>query len=142
MRRTFAFWLIVGFLAIKAPCQAQRDIVIPTPEVSLRDHQIRINYDILNSEPSWDFVVELEIRDEDGHLLPANALDGDVGPGVSGGMHKTIYWDLEQDRILMDGDILINVYAERTAMHPGRILSYRRHHLNRVLPRFALTGPL
>ncbi len=55
--------------------------------------------------------MRIDISYENGTLVPARSLSGDIGKGVAGGDNKKIIWDIEADSIFLDGDIFVEVYA-------------------------------
>jgi len=87
-------------------------IQVSEPRLELRDNTIHITYDILNSDPSDEFTVDLRITDGDGNEIKANALSGDIGDLVEGGNNKHITWDLAVDRIEMNAKIYVKVYVK------------------------------
>jgi hypothetical protein len=91
---------------------AQKLPVVSEPRPELRGNLLLIHYDILYSDRSQRFLVELEITYPNGTKLNTRTLSGDIGTDIEGGENKKIIWDLEADRILIDNDILIKINAE------------------------------
>ena len=109
----FSTFLLIIFLLQSGPdCLAQSDFDVSEPRFELKDNSVRISYDILNSNPSENFVVSVEITDADGKRIKVKALGGDIGEGVSGGKNKMITWDLGADNIVMNAEITVNIHAE------------------------------
>jgi len=105
--------LLVTLLFLTDPlCYAQTSIQISDPRLELKNNGIYISYDILNSDPSDMFSILLSIKDEDGNLISANTVEGDIGEAVPGGDNKQIIWDFRADQIVINGDIYINISAE------------------------------
>ena len=108
-------------LLLVSPGQAQSyEVSDPRPELS--GNTIFIRYDILNSTSEDEFSVRLSVQGENGELIPARALSGDVGPKVAGGMGKLIRWDLSQDKIEMDARIVFKVHAVYIAPPPPPVV--------------------
>ena len=89
-----------------------QSIQVSDPRLEMKGNTIHIFYDILNSTPSDKFTVELRVKDENGNLINAAALSGDVGDTVTGGSDKQIAWDLDVDHIEMNADIIVKVYVK------------------------------
>lgn len=87
-------------------------IKIPKPSIVVQNDSIVIDYHILGSTLKDTFQIYLEIEDENGKELVANALDGDIGSRVPGGKDKQIVWDLEVDKLYINMDIKIELVAE------------------------------
>ena len=71
----FSTFLLIIFLLQSGPdCLAQSDFDVSEPRFELKDNSVRISYDILNSNPSENFVVSVEITDADGKRIKVKAL--------------------------------------------------------------------
>ncbi len=66
---------------------------ITNPVIELKDNQIHIIYDILNSDSTDFYKIRLEITDLTGHVIDAKTLSGDIGEKVKGGSDKQILWN-------------------------------------------------
>jgi len=141
MRKTISFWLFAICFVGSLGCTAQESYQIPAPKLELKDNVVYITYDILSSHPSETFIVDVEIRDSKGKLINARSFDGDVGQNVSGGMNKRIYWNLDGDRIAINGEILVTIYAEKVISEPTAQEFTRASLLLRsaILPGWGLT---
>ena len=113
MRKTIFNWFSIFLITTGPMTFAQQVIEIPAPSLELLDNQIQITYDILNSHPSESFNVNVEITNSNGDLINAKSFNGDIGPQVPGGRNKSIYWNFEEDEIVMNQEIFINVFAEK-----------------------------
>lgn len=111
--RILPIWFFISFFFWGSACFGQKELKILAPSLELRDNIVYITYDILNSHPSENFVVNVEIKDNDGKLINAKALAGDVGRNVSGGSNKRIIWDLGADKIVLNENIYVNVFADK-----------------------------
>jgi len=78
----------------------------------MKDNNINIYYDILNSRQTDKFKIWVEITDSTGNNVDARSLSGDIGENVSGGNNKKITWDLTADSIYLDAGIYVQVNAE------------------------------
>jgi hypothetical protein len=109
-------WRIIPYLlgiccfVTASNCHAQ-NFKVSEPRLELRDNILHITYDILNSGPSDEFIVELVVTDAGGKRIPSVALSGDAGEKVSGGTGKHIAWDLAADRIEMNAQIFVKVHV-------------------------------
>lgn len=105
-------WFICASFLLCSPVAYGQKIRVSDPRLEMRGNTIHITYDILNSNQSDEFSVELVVKDADGNKIHAVALTGDVGDRVTGGAGKHIAWDLEADRIEMNADIYVKVYVK------------------------------
>jgi hypothetical protein len=113
MRATLTILLVILTVHLAGPgCLAQTDFRVSDPQLELSGNRILISYDILNSSETDRFNIDIDIRDSAGNLISAHTLEGDVGGSVTGGSNKEIYWDFQADRIVMNGDIYVNLSAE------------------------------
>lgn len=92
-----------------------QEVKVSDPVMVLEGNHLIISYDILHSGAGDVFNVSLRIEDEYGDPLPANALSGDVGEGVSGGNNKEIYWDLKADKIEINASIFVKIHVEMSS---------------------------
>ena len=109
-----SFLVIILLLILPYESYSQSQISISAPRLELQGKKLHIIYDLLNSQPKDRFLVWLEITDESGDKIQPNALSGDIGEKISGGIDKIIIWDLEKDGILINEEIFVEVFAERT----------------------------
>ena len=95
-------------------CQGQT-IEVSDPSLKLEDNSLQITYNILNSDPSVVYNVSIRVTSENGEVIPANTLTGDIGDGVGGGRNKQIRWDLSADKIVMNSRIFVKVYVKASS---------------------------
>ena len=93
-------------------CYSQETARLTKPSLELKDNQINIFYDILNSQQTDTFRIWIEITDSTGKIIDAKSVSGDIGYNVSGGNNKMIIWNLAADSIYLDAGIYIQVNAE------------------------------
>ena len=132
MGRISLYPLLAIFFTAGTVCSAQPGSTITNPTLELRDNQIHIIYDILNSDSTDLYNIRLEITDSAGQVLDAHTLSGDIGTQVPGGEEKRIIWNFQADNIHIDGDFYIQIYAV------GDRKQYTRTSL--VLQSLALPG--
>jgi len=113
MRKTsiFIFALLFLFLT-NVDCYGQTPVKISKPRLELKDNNINIFYNILNSSQTDKFKIWIEITDSIGNKIDTQSLIGDIGDNVSGGSNKKIIWDITADSIYLDVGIYIQVNAE------------------------------
>jgi hypothetical protein len=111
MRRIIPCLLGICCFIAASTCHAQT-FRVSDPRLELRDNTLHITYDILNSDPSDEFTVELVVTDAAGKRIHATALSGDIGEMVSGGSNKHMAWDLSADRIEMSAQIFVKVHVK------------------------------
>ena len=78
----------------------------------MKDNTILISYDILNGTPDEKYSISIIIRDEDGAIINARTLDGDIGDDVTGGSNKKITWNLEADNVFIDAYVFVQINAK------------------------------
>lgn len=108
-----AILYILGFIGLFPCAGAQQSFSVSDPRVEKDGEQVRINYELTESDSSEFFAVSLYISDPEGRLIQAQALSGDIGRGVSGGGDKQILWNPEADQIYMNGQLFFQVAASR-----------------------------
>ena len=108
MGRAIFSLLIICFFVSCPICHAQK-IQVSDPRLELKDNIIHISYDILNDDPSDNFIVSVHIKDANGNRIAANSMSGDIGEGVGGGNNKHITWDLDADNIFMNSRIYVKI---------------------------------
>lgn len=97
-------WVIQGY--------SQSQITVSTPEMTLNENNLEIQFDILNSTPEQKFDVRIEITDSEGKRIQSRSLSGDIGDRITGGRDKVINWNLTADKITMDAGLFFQVLAE------------------------------
>ena len=103
--------LAILFILIGSLGYSQTSVRISDPRIEMVGNTIHIFYDILNSTPDENYIISVVIKDEDGHVINAKAIDGDIGEEVRGGSNKQITWDLEADNIYLDAYVFIQINA-------------------------------
>jgi len=103
--------LIITFLCLSVNGQDKSDARVANTDFDLKGGQLIITYDIENYARDEVFYVTAEIFYENGERIPAKSLSGDIRENVRGGKNKTIIWDLEKDRIELEGAIYVEIIA-------------------------------
>jgi len=103
---------VVCMLLIDPVCQAQTSVRISEPKLEFSDNTLHISYDILNSGPDEKYMVTVNMTDEDGNVINAAALKGDLGLIEDGGSDKHVTWDLEADNISMNAYVYVTIHAK------------------------------
>lgn len=96
---------------------SQKQFTVTRPVLEVQGNWITINYEILNSTEDDLFSVSLEVTDEEGEVIQAKALSGDIGDNVRGSGKKRILWDLEEDEIFVNSRLNFQVLAQ--PIQPG-----------------------
>ena len=114
MKKTFIFIVTLFLLLFNSFFSyAQTTVRLSKPRIELRDNNINIYYNILNSKETDKFRIWVEITDSTGNKIDARSLSGDIGENISGGNNKKITWNLAADGIYMDAGIFVQVNAEK-----------------------------
>ena len=111
MKKIVLSLLITSILISDPMCYGQ-NIEVSDPRLELRGNDVHIFYDILNSDPSDEFTVSMQITDATGKQVAVNSLTGDIGELVKGGSNKHIVWDLTADKVIMNASIYVKIYAK------------------------------
>jgi hypothetical protein len=102
---------------------------------------ITISYDILNSSPEEKYTISLEIKDENGNVIKAQSLYGDIGDEVAGGSNKQISWNLEADNIYIDAYVFVQINASIDPLFaPGKINSGSYNRTGLIMQSLAFPG--
>jgi hypothetical protein len=105
------FLLVSTFVLAGPLCYSQKPVRVSDPKLEMVGNAIHISYDILNSNPDEKYIISIVIKDENGNIINAKALEGDIGDEVSGGGNKQIAWNLEADQIFIDAYIFVQINA-------------------------------
>ncbi len=111
MGKVFHSLLIISFLLAGPLCHSQTTLQISEPRLELKDQLIHIYYDIDQMDSLEKVFITIDVRDEKGNPVKANALDGDIGTVENGGMNKQIIWNLEADSVFINAYIFVKINA-------------------------------
>ncbi|MEZ5195312.1 MAG: hypothetical protein R2764_02580 [Bacteroidales bacterium] len=75
------------------------------------DTKLIITYDIIKAGTGELFDIWIKVKTDSGKEIIPRSIYGDIGKGVTGGINKRIYWDLESDQVNLDEEITIEVFA-------------------------------
>ena len=137
-------FLIIIFSCLGVNSQRVSDARIANTDFDLKGNQLIITYDIENYAKNEIFFITAEIFYEDGERIPAKSLSGDIKENVRGGKNKTIIWDLEKDKVELQGAIYVEItaYVELTAS-PEMIAEETKEEISeRPAKSIGLAGPL
>ena len=121
-------------------CTGQ-NIIVTKPVLSLANDTLLIEYDILNSKSSDEFIITLELTDSAGNILVPADVKGDLGQNISGGENKKIICSIENLLLYADIDIYVEIKAERISKKSKDITSSyisRRYKTAGLLVRSSL----
>jgi hypothetical protein len=100
--------------ALTAQTKARIDNVDFTADAD----KISINYDIIDSQADETFYIWIQVQSASGKLINAKSTSGDIGKGVKGGFGKKIEWNYKLDKLDIEDEISIEVFA--TSEIPGK----------------------
>ena len=112
MGKYLLFILIILPVCFGPICHAQTSVQVSDPRLEMVNNKIHIHYDILNSDPEEKYTISILIKDEEGNIINAKTLEGDIGEEVHGGSNKQIKWDLEADNIILDAFVFVQINAK------------------------------
>lgn len=78
-------------------CLCQFDAKISGVDFRTENNKIVITYDISDYLPGQVFNITLKFISDDSKTIMPKAVYGDIGPGIPGGIKKTIVWDAARD---------------------------------------------
>jgi len=103
--------LTISFSCLYVNSQITSDVIIANTDFELKGNQLIITYDIKNYSGNEKFTIKAEIFFESGEKIPAETLSGDIDKNIPGGESKTIIWDIDKDKVELDGRIYVEVSA-------------------------------
>jgi len=110
MLKLLPFILFI-FLNLQGTNILAQKIKVTTKSIEDIDNKLVIKYDLVKSKANQHFKVSLEITSTKGLSISINALSGDIGDSIPGGINKQIVWDYNADGIVLNEDISIVVIA-------------------------------
>jgi hypothetical protein len=90
-------------------CIAQETLSVSKPLLEIREGNLNISYDIINSKPGERYNISLEITDSKGSIINAQSYSGDIGQDVEGGSNKKIIWNFTSDNVKDEVNIYIKI---------------------------------
>lgn len=106
MKRACQLFLV--FMACYS-VNAQENIKISTPEVSITNNILTVKYDLTGCGTGDYINIRLVVLSAGGDTIRPGYVSGDIGSRVNCGFGKRIEWNIERDKILVDEDIEIQV---------------------------------
>ena len=119
---------------------------ISTPYLELKNEQIHISYQIINSSPNDRYKIWIEASDNHDEPIQAKALIGDIGDNVQGGGTRQIIWNYKLDHVSVEEGVFIRVLGEH--MPEEATINADAENINRTgailrslaFPGWGLTG--
>ena len=146
LRRHFLPKLLGFIICTSIAYTAMGQIGVTKPKFKDDGSKLIIEYQINNSKPSDRFLIEVLVTDDDGNIVEASTLSGDVGEDVSGG-RKRIIWEYSKDDVLYETTVTIKIRYDKleeepevqpSVIVPASTKSYSRSGL--ILQSIALPG--
>ncbi len=109
--------LLLFIIAISnlANGQVKAKAEIKNVDFEIKNSKFIAIYDIVNFDPAQKYFVTIEILKNDGEIVEASTLTGDVNKFVAGGLNKKIEWDLLKDKIMLEDSIQVKIVAKTEA---------------------------
>ncbi len=141
MGKVLLFLLVISFVLTGPLCYSQNAVKVSDPRLEMNGNIITISYDIVNSSSEEKYTISLEIKDENGNVINAQALNGDIGDEVIGGSNKQISWNLDTDNIYIDAYIFVQINATIIAPPaPSKIKSESYSRTGLIMQSIAFPG--
>lgn len=112
MKHIQLFALAVFLLDFGTSISAQNTVQLSKPDLELKGNLIIISYEILQSSGSELYNIWIEVTNDNGNILNARSLRGDVGENIRGGSKRQIAWEYENDVVNLDAGIYVQVLGE------------------------------
>lgn len=103
---SFTFIMLFGNMILNA-----QDFKIVTKSAEIVNDQVMVTYEFETFKKNQKFKVWIEIKKSSGEKIDVKSLSGDIGKDIDGGKNKEIIWDFLNDKILIDDEIGIEVFA-------------------------------
>jgi hypothetical protein len=81
----------------------QTAATITDVDYNLVNNSIVINYSIAGAYNNEVYEIGLRFVTETGQTIIPVSVRGDIGPNITGGFNKTIFWDIDNDRLEISG---------------------------------------
>ncbi|MCK9269887.1 MAG: DUF5683 domain-containing protein [Bacteroidales bacterium] len=104
--------IIAGLTFFNHAALAQSKVKVENVKFFMEGEKLVITYDLNKAKANEAYEISVEIATTAGTKIRAFALSGDVGPNVYGGKYKRIVWNLAEDNIYIDDEIVVEVTAE------------------------------
>lgn len=115
LKNSFTIFLILlsgCFISLNNQVTAQNKGKVENVDFFLEGDNLIITYDLEKAKTGDVFDVSVNISTVKGTKIKAFAMSGDVGSGVTGGKFKRIVWNLAQDNVFIDDEIVVEVFAK------------------------------
>jgi len=104
--------LLVLVLMVHFPINAQENIRISTPDVSMVNNVLTVKYDITGCGTGEYINIRLIVLNAKGDTIKPVYVSGDIGSKVNCGFGKKIEWNIARDNVLVDEDFDIQVVGK------------------------------
>lgn len=111
-RSILPFLIIAGLTFFNYSALAQSNVKVENVKFFMEGDKLVITYDFNKAKPNQAYDVSVEIATTAGTKIRAFALSGDVGPNVYSGKYKRIIWNLAEDNVYIDDEIVVEVTAQ------------------------------
>jgi formylglycine-generating enzyme required for sulfatase activity len=103
--RIICLILISGYIYLNVSAQQVQNV-----KFSASGNRINITYDITGAQSGQTFDIQV-FCSADNFTNPLRSVSGDVGPAKTGGLGKSIIWDVLNDRETLTGNVSFEVRA-------------------------------
>jgi hypothetical protein len=97
---TFCFLLLIPRVTV-----CQFDAKITGVDFTMENNRIVVTYSITNYLPRQVFNISLKFITEDNRTIIPKSVFGDIGPGIPGGVNKSIVWNFENELLEFQGTL-------------------------------------
>jgi len=103
------------FVISSGSLTGQTSAQITDVDFYLVNNSIVVNYSITGAFVNELYEIDLHFVTETGQTIIPVSVRGDTGPNISGGSNKTIYWDIDNDRLEISGVLkaLVTIVSSR-----------------------------
>ena len=106
--------ILIGIIILLIPKNSySQNFQINTHDVVFDGKRLSISYDINAKKQTDVFYIAAEILKQDGTLLRAKSLKGDIGESITSGKNKNIIWYPLDDNIFLNDTVTVEIFGER-----------------------------
>jgi len=109
----FILIIVMGFyLILPRSALSQSGAKVENINFYAEGSKLVVTYDIVKAKPGETFDVWIKVVTTSGKEISPIALTGNIGSGNTGGTGKKITWDVEADRVTLDEEFSVEVFAK------------------------------
>jgi len=129
MKNYFTFCLLIVFSAISVAIprvlKCQTSAKMENINFYAEGSKLVITYDIVKAKPGETFDIWFKIVTASGKEISPITFSGDAESGIIGGHGKKIIWDVEVDKVVLDEEFSVEVFARplKNAEEPEKIIN-------------------